>query len=129
MIATPAGPVLIDTDILIDFLRGGEDAVAFLEGLQAPLLVSAITVAELFVGARDDKDERRLRAFLAAFEVIPVDDHVATVGGRLRGRFGPSHGTGLADALIAASAQATGARLATRNRRHFPMFEDVLVPY
>lgn len=129
MIATPAEPVLIDTDILIDFLRGGQEAVAFLDGLQAPLLVSAITVAELFVGVRDEEDDRRLRAFLAAFEVIPVDDPVATVGGRLRRRFGPSHGTGLADALIAASAQAAGARLATRNRRHFPMFDEVLVPY
>lgn len=129
MIATPAEPVLIDTDILIDFLRGGQEAVAFLDGLQAPLLVSAITVAELFVGVRDEEDDRRLRAFLAAFEVIPVDDPVATVGGRLRRRFGPSHGTGLADALIAASAQAAGARLAARNRRHFPMFDEVLVPY
>ncbi|MFN5219653.1 MAG: hypothetical protein ACK5FE_01870 [Cyanobacteriota bacterium] len=42
---------------------------------------------------------------------------------------GPSHGTGLADALIAASAEAAGATLVTLNRRHFPMLADVLVPY
>jgi predicted nucleic acid-binding protein len=40
-----------------------------------------------------------------------------------------SHGTGLADALIAASAEAAGATLVTLNRRHFPMLAEVLVPY
>ena len=38
---------LLDTDILIDYLRDYIDAVAYLEGLSEPLLVSAITVAEL----------------------------------------------------------------------------------
>jgi predicted nucleic acid-binding protein len=35
----------------------------------------------------------------------------------------------LADALIAATAEADGARLATLNIKHFPMLPDVLVPY
>lgn len=47
-------------------------------------------------------------------------------GGR---QYGPSHGTGLADALIASTVAAVGATLATLNRRHFPMLNDVLVPY
>ncbi len=41
---------------------------------------------------------------------------------------GPSHGTGLADALMAATAEASGADLVAFNRRHFPMVE-VTVPY
>jgi len=129
MIATRAEPLLIDTDVLIDFLRGREEAVAFLERLEATLFVSAMTVAELVVGVRDDAEERSMLTFLHAFEVVPVDGQVAAAGGRLRGRFGPSHGTGLADAIIAASAESVGARLVTRNRRHYPMLDDVLVPY
>ena len=129
MIAGPSAGSLIDTDVLVDFLRGRSDAVAFLEGRSESLYVSAISVAELFAGARDDADARALDTFLQAFEVVPVDAPVATAGGRLRGRFGPSHGTGLADAIIAASAESFGVRLVTRNRKHYPMVRNIFVPY
>ena len=43
---------LIDTDVLIEYLRGSYQAADFLEQLQGELLISAITVAELFSGAR-----------------------------------------------------------------------------
>lgn len=39
--------LLIDTDVLIDYLRGQPDAVAYIESLINPILISAITVAEL----------------------------------------------------------------------------------
>ena len=129
MIATPPAGLLIDTDVLVDFLRGRAEAVDFLEGCEESLHVSAITVAELHAGARDEADARALDTFLQAFDLLAVDGQVAKAGGELRGRYGPSHGTGLADALIAASAEASGARLVTRNRKHFPMVRDVLVPY
>jgi predicted nucleic acid-binding protein len=35
----------------------------------------------------------------------------------------------IADALIAATARMHDARLVTRNVRHFPMLDDVVVPY
>ena len=43
--------------------------------------------------------------------------------------YGKSHGTELTDALIAASAEAVGARLVTHNTRHFPMLSNVHIPY
>jgi predicted nucleic acid-binding protein len=50
---------------------------------------------------------------------------LATIAFQYRGR----HGVGIPDALIAATARAHGARLVTRNLRHFPMLDDLLVPY
>lgn len=38
--------LLLDTDVLIDYLRGRAEAVAYLERLTTALLISAITVAE-----------------------------------------------------------------------------------
>ena len=38
-------PLLIDTDVLIDYLRDQPDAVAYLESLTEQILVSGITVA------------------------------------------------------------------------------------
>lgn len=121
--------LVVDTDVLIDYLRDQTEAVAFLESQAHRLAASVITVAELYVGVRDGEERQRLDAFVAAFNVLPLTRHAAMCGGLWRRQYGPSHGTGLADALIAASAQTADATLVTLNKRHFPMLERVLVPY
>jgi predicted nucleic acid-binding protein len=120
---------VVDTDVLIDYLRDQPQAVAFLEGTEQPLAISVITIAELYAGVRDGEERQRLEAFLAAFEVLALVRQPAQRAGLWRRQYGPSHGTGLADALIAAGAEAAGATLVTLNRRHFPMLAEVLVPY
>jgi predicted nucleic acid-binding protein len=119
---------LIDTDVLIEYLRGNQEAVRFLEELGGVLYVSAITVAELSAGAHPGAEEQALEQFLRAFDVVPVEAELARAGGVLRRDYGPSHGVGLADALIAASADALQATLVTFNRRHFPMLASTLAP-
>ncbi|MFW6192915.1 MAG: type II toxin-antitoxin system VapC family toxin [Gemmatimonadota bacterium] len=120
--------LLLDTDVLVEYLRGRPRAAEYLERLDGELHVSVVTVAELFAGAREGEEDR-LRRFLATFAVRPVTESVAEAGGRYRGSWGPSHGTGLADALIAATASETGCTLVTFNERHFPMLDAVEVPY
>ena len=121
--------LMVDTDVLIDYLRDQPEAVAFLENTEQPLATSVITVAELYAGVRDGEERQRLDAFVAAFDVLGLDRQAAVQAGLWRRQYGPSHGMGLADALIAASVQAAGATLVTLNRRHFPMLAEVLVPY
>ena len=121
--------LLLDTDVLIEYLRGREAAVDWLEARTEELLVSAVTVAELFSGVRDDREERALERFLGAFEVVPVDLSIARLGGLLRRDHSPGSGTGLADALIAASVLRREAILVTFNRRHYPMLEGVREPF
>ncbi len=41
--------LLIDTDVLIEYLLGWEKAVEYLEGLVSDLSISVISVAELFL--------------------------------------------------------------------------------
>jgi predicted nucleic acid-binding protein len=120
---------VVDSDVLIDYLRDQPQAVAFLEGSEQPLAISVITVAELYAGVRDGEERQQLDTFIGAFTVLPLDRPPAQRAGLWRRQYGPSHGTGLADALIAASVAAAGATLVTLNRRHFPMLADVLVPY
>lgn len=124
-----ADRLLLDTDVLIEYLRGREEAIEYLEGLTSDLYLSVISVAELFAGVKDDEEERSLKQFLLAFAVLPVTERVARLGGLYRRDFRPSHGTGLGDALIAATAEENGAEIVTFNRRHFPMVSRVSVPY
>ncbi|HEX4959915.1 MAG TPA: type II toxin-antitoxin system VapC family toxin [Thermoanaerobaculia bacterium] len=122
-------PILVDTDVLIDYLRGLPAAVDFLENLTEPLLISSMTVAELYAGVREGEEKQVLDLFVQAFEVVPVDDEIAIRGGLFRRDYRASHGTGLADALLAATASRRGAQLVTLNARHYPMLSDLKVPY
>ena len=121
--------LLLDTDVLIDYLRGNVDAIAYLESQTLPLQIAAITVAELYAGVRDGEERVKLDAFVSAFEIIPTTKEIALQGGLYRRDYGKSHGTGLADALIAATAEHTQATFVTMNRKHFPMLPHVITPY
>jgi predicted nucleic acid-binding protein len=129
MTVASVGLLVIDTDVLIDYLRDQPQAVAFLEGTDQLLAASVVSIAELSVGVREGSERQRLDAFVSAFTVLSLEKDAAMQAGLFRRKYGRSHGTGLADALIAASVQVAGAALATLNRRHFPMLANVLVPY
>jgi predicted nucleic acid-binding protein len=124
-----AARYLLDTDVLIEYLRGRQQAAEFLEGIKGELMISAITVAELVSGVHGSKEMEALDQFMLAFQVVPIDDRLARQGGLIRQQFHPSHGIGLADALIAATALDREAQLVTFNRRHYPMVQDVTQPY
>jgi predicted nucleic acid-binding protein len=123
------GPVVVDSCVLVDVLRGRQAAFEFLQALEVVPRVSAITVAELYAGAYRPGEEARINDLVTQLEVVPVDFAIASMGGSFVRRFGRSHGVILIDATIAATARFHGARLVTRNVRHFPMIDDLLVPY
>ena len=120
--------LLIDTDVLIDYLRDYPDAVSYVEAQQERLLISVVTVAELYAGVREGEERLRLERFLRAFDILPLDQRLAVQGGLYRRDYSKSHNVGLADALIAATATQQQV-LVTLNRKHFPMLQDVIVPY
>ena len=124
-----ADRLLIDTDVLIDYLRDRAEAVSYLESLTESLLISVITMAELYAGVREGAERTKLDEFVQAFEVVPVDREVAIEGGLYRRDYMKSHNVGLADALIAATAELRQAALVTLNSKHFPMLANVIVPY
>lgn len=123
------GVVLLDTSILIDFLRGRSEAVRFVESLTALPISSEICRMELLQGLRSE--ERMAAAELsAAIEWVPVVEPISVLAGELGCRWRPSHsGIGVADLVIAATAELTNSTLATLNIRHFPMFEGLRPPY
>lgn len=120
---------LIDTDVLVDYLRDKNEAATYLESLTEPLLISVVTVAELYAGVREGSERTTLDEFIRAFEIVPVDRDISIKGGLYRRDYIKSHNVGLADALIAATAEIRQAELVTLNSKHFPMLADVVVPY
>ena len=121
--------LLLDTNVIIDHLRGQVDAMAFIRGLHAPPLTSVVVVAELYAGVRDGTERTRLEEFLSGLEIVPRSRAAAIEGGLYRRAFAKNHNVGLDDALIAATAEIECATLVTLNRKHFPMLADIVVPY
>jgi Predicted nucleic acid-binding protein, contains PIN domain len=121
--------VLVDTSVLIDFLRGVDAARAVLERAIGELHASEITRLEVLAGMRPEEEAATRRLFKALIW-HDVDVRVAETAGELGRRWLPSHHTiDGADLAIAATAVLLDARLITRNVRHFPMFDDLHPPY
>lgn len=121
--------VLLDTNVLIDYLRDVHQAAKYLETSFGDMSISAITVTELHAGARDERERQLLRDFTASFEVIAADGPICEAGGHFRAEYGPSHGIDLIDAIIAATSRLRQLPLVTLNKKHFPMLQNIVVPY
>ena len=121
--------LLFDTDVLIDFLKGREEAVTFLKSQKLQLFISAVTVAELYAGVREGKEKLILEKFIKTFTVLPITIDIAQKGGLYRRDYGKSQNIGLVDALIAATAEEYDLLLVSLNRKHFPMITNLFVPY
>lgn len=122
---------LLDTTIAIDHLRRVPRAVELVEELaeREDLAASELVRYELLAGARIDELET-IELFCAALEWVPVNRHVARVGGELARHFHASHsGIEDVDYLIAATALILDAELLTTNVKHFPMFNGLEPAY
>jgi len=121
--------VLLDTCVLIDCLRSRTAALEFVHRIETKPSLSVVTVAELETGARSRAEVLGIQGLLAQMLVRDVNLAIARLAGRFCRDYQRSHGVEIPDALIAATAQIHGARLVTRNVRHFPMLDDLVVPY
>ncbi len=123
---------LLDSDILIDFLRGRTAAWSLMARLQAmgePPLISTVSVTEIFAGAQRG-EEAATERLLSALKKIPVSETIARCAGDFLRAYRRSHGLEPGDALVAATALVAGATLITRNVKHYPMPQvEVLPPY
>lgn len=122
-------PVLPDTDVLVDYLRGHRKAVALINACADRIILSSIVVAELYAGVRGEAEEAALDDLVSLFRVVPVDSCIAKAGGLGRRDYGRSHGVGLADAIVAATARAENAKLKTLNTKHYPMLRGLRPAY
>ena len=118
-----AGSILLDTDILVDFLRGYSKAITFVNANSERIILSTIVVAELYAGVKGAAEQAVLDEFVSLFRIVPVNANVAKAGGLYKRDYAKSHGVGLADAILAATAKAENAKLKTLNTKHYPMLK------
>jgi predicted nucleic acid-binding protein len=121
--------MIVDTNILIDALRGKVEAKSFLLSTDATFSISVVSVAELYAGVKGNDELTALEDFLMTFSIHGIDQEIASVAGKYLNQYSRSHHVGIADALIAATASRFNEELATLNTRDFPMLPAVARPY
>ena len=112
--------VLIDSDVLIWFMRGQPKAVAALE-TDGDWYISAVSYMELIQGCRNKAELRAVQKALKSADdgVLPVTQGISDLACTLVEKYSLSHSVHLADALIAATAMHHGLSLLTGNIKHF----------
>ena len=118
-------PVVLDTTVLIDVLRGRPGTVAGISELEQSgdrVFTSVVNVEELVRGLRGAGEEEAAARLLGGLRLAPLGREEGEQAGRWR-REHARRGVTLSqsDCLIAAAAHGLGARLATGNPKHFPM--------
>lgn len=121
--------ILLDTTAFVDVLRRVPEARAFLQELEDRPLASEVSRVEVLRGLRSSERSNAELVF-ANVEWVGVDETVARLAGAFGRRYARSHGgIGVADLIVAATAQHVGASLATSNTKDFPMFPKLKPPY
>ena len=120
---------LLDTCIVIDFLRQRPAAVTFLNTLATRPVLSCLTVMELNAGIRTDAEQRALDLTIGNSTILAISGEISAQAGKYLRQFRPAFGIDPIDALIAASAKHYEIELVTLNLKHFPMFKELKRPY
>ena len=116
--------VLVDTDILINFLRGREKARDYLFSLleESTMYCSVISIAEIHAGMKEHEKEKTTE-LIDSLNIVDITREIAEKAGIYK-RDERKQFLELDDCFIAATAFVKGAILATGNGKHYPM-EDI----
>lgn len=94
--------ILLDSDVMIDLLRGYPPAVAWFEALdeEEEVVLPGFVVMELIQGCRNKAEQERLQRAIAPYGVIWPKWEDCDRALELFLEYHPSHGAGLLDVLI-----------------------------
>lgn len=125
--------VLLDTNVVIYLFKKDESCIAFMDALEGKEAgISIMTYMEALIGAKNDREEQAIRAFLDQFEIVPINLEIARrVAAWIRQRKQRSlRHVGASDTIIGQTALSLGTPLATNNPRDFASFSGLklLVP-
>ena len=118
--------MIIDTDVLIWYLRGNINAKSIVEK-NIPFSISAVTYMELIQGMKDKIEFRKFQKQIKKWktEVIHVDQEISARAIFNVQEYFLSHSMKMADALIAATVLQTSDVLITANDKHYKYIPNI----
>ena len=120
--------MIIDTDVLIWYMRGNERAYQLIEKL-TEFSISVITYMELVQGMRNKNELNSLRKALHVWntKILYPSEEISAKAMFLVEQHYLSHSLQLADALIGSTAIHYGLPLVTANDKHYKIIKGLKI--
>ena len=120
--------ILCDTNVLIEFYKNNPRITAELRQIGlGNLAVSVITVAELYFGALNKSELKKIKENLALMHQMPITRDISLRFLKLMETYALSHRPGIPDMLIAATALDDDLSLFTLNLKDFNYIPDLKI--
>jgi len=117
---------LLDTCILVDFLRGNKSIYDILVGNKdVNLSMSTITMMELVLGAFNKKEVLYIQKAFSNINIVYINEEISKLGQKLLINYNKSHNLLIDDALIAATSLVTKLELMTYNKADFQYIPNI----
>ena len=118
--------MLVDTDVLIWYLKGNEKAYQIIEN-SSNFFISVVTYMELVQGMRNKKELNNLRKALHIWnaQILYISEEISAKAMFYVEQHFSSYSMQLADALIGATAIAYGNPILTGNDKHYKILKDL----
>ena len=112
--------LMLDTNIIIDYLKQKPDVVSFIENYgKGNIVLSPFVVMEIYQGVLNKEDLNRTRKMLNGFTTLTIDQAIIDLALQIQQQYVLSHHLGIPDTLIAATALIYDLELITHNLKDF----------
>lgn len=119
--------IVLDTNILIEILKGNQSIISKLESSNFDFFISAITVMELYYGAFNKEESLKLQKFVRLFNLLEIDEMISSKSTALILKYAKSHNLTIPDALIASTAIENRMKLFTLNLKDFKYMNELVL--
>jgi predicted nucleic acid-binding protein len=117
--------IILDTNILIEILKGKSVTIKKVESFEKELCISSINAMELFYGAFNKAEIKKLEKFISLFTIIYPDETISYKAMKLVKKYAKSHSLDIPDSIIASTSLHYKCELFTYNQKDFKFIEDI----
>ncbi len=120
--------MIIDTDVLIWYMKGNEKAYKAIENTKN-FFISVVTYMELVQGMRNKNELNNLRRALHGWnsKILYISEEISVKAMFFVEQHYLSHSIQLADALIGATAISCGLPILTGNDKHYKILKGMQI--
>jgi len=119
--------ILLDTDVIIDLLRGYQPAKEWFDLLDDHeiLTLPGFVMMELIQGCKTKAEQERLKRNLGDYKIIWLSPEDCNKALDIFIQYHLSHNAGLLDVLVGQTAVTLGVPLYTFNKKHYQFIPDL----
>jgi len=117
--------ILLDTNILIEILKGNQETIEKVQSFDSILAISSITVMELYFGALNKAELNKQEKFVSLFHIIQLNEDISIQATKLVKVYAKSHNLDIPDSLIASATLVNKCHLFTYNVKDFKYIKNL----